>query len=178
MMTQYFSRTCQLFWMTSLYPSHNEVVGGDWFHSIRPSVRPSWLDPFHIYTSHQATSECVLCVKFLAKFKNWKFWQYFKICNSDFVWFWLGIWCESLVWVIMGRREGVGGVISERRRSSCSSFICRSDTVYWHLEESISNFPVINVHADVVAPSGARVSARTVMIKFESRIYIGPAFEG
>ena len=27
-----------------------------------------------------------------------------KICNYEFVFFWLGIWCESLVWVIMGRR--------------------------------------------------------------------------
>ena len=26
------------------------------------------------------------------------------ICNFDFVSFWLRIWCESLVWVIMGRR--------------------------------------------------------------------------
>ena len=42
--------------------------------------------------------------KFLAKFKNLKFWQFYKICNFDFVLFWLGIWCESLVWVIMGRR--------------------------------------------------------------------------
>ena len=42
--------------------------------------------------------------EFLAKFKNLKFWQFFKICNFDFVLFWLGIWCESLVWVIMGRR--------------------------------------------------------------------------
>ena len=41
--------------------------------------------------------------KFLAKFQNLKFWQFFKICNFDFVLFWLGIWCESLVWVIMGR---------------------------------------------------------------------------
>ena len=61
--------------------------------------------------------------KFLAKFQNLKFWQFFKICNFDFVMFWLGIWCESLVWVIMGRRGG----ISERRRSSCSSCITSSE---------------------------------------------------
>ena len=61
-----------------------------------------WLDPFHIHTSYQATSEGMSCVKFLAKFLNLNFWQFFKIC--DFVLFWLGIWCESLVWVIMGRR--------------------------------------------------------------------------
>ena len=85
--------------------------------SARLSVRPSvphpvsvlwhlqfWLDPLHIYTSYQATSEGVSRVKFLAKFKNLYFWQFFKICNFDFVLFWLGIWCESLVWVIMGQR--------------------------------------------------------------------------
>ena len=55
-------------------------------------------------TSYKATSEGVSRAKFLAKFKNLKFWQFFKICNFDFVLFWLGIWCESLVWVIMGRR--------------------------------------------------------------------------
>ena len=42
--------------------------------------------------------------KCLAKFQNLKFWQFFKIRNFDFVLFWLGIWCESLVWVIMGWR--------------------------------------------------------------------------
>ena len=31
----------------------------------------------------------------------------FKICNFAFFLFWLGIWCGSLVWVIMGL--GVGG---------------------------------------------------------------------
>ena len=43
-------------------------------------------------------------VKFLAKFKKNQFWAFFWICNFDFVLFWLGIWCESLVWLIMGRR--------------------------------------------------------------------------
>ena len=37
-----------------------------------------------------------------------------RVCR---VLFWLGIWYELLVWVIMGRR----GVFSERKRSSCSS---------------------------------------------------------
>ena len=63
-----------------------------------------WLDPFHIYSSYQATSEGVLHVQFLAKFQNLDFWQYFKICSFDFVLFWLGIWFESLVWVIKGQR--------------------------------------------------------------------------
>ena len=42
-------------------------------------------------------------IKFLAKFQNSNFWQIFRICY--FVFFWLGIWCESLVWVIKGRRR-------------------------------------------------------------------------
>ena len=53
-----------------------------------------------MYTSYQVTAEGVSRVKFLAKFQNMIFWQFFKICN--FVLFWLGIWCEPLVWVIMG----------------------------------------------------------------------------
>ena len=96
--------------LLSLYP-HNEVVGG--YIGFRPSVPHPvsalqrlqfWLDPFHIYTFYQATSEGVSRVKFLAKFQNLNFWQFFKICSFDFVLFWLGVWCESLVWVIMGRR--------------------------------------------------------------------------
>ena len=78
--------------------------------SFRPasrvrSVGPTVLVGFiHIYTSDQATSENVSHVKFLAKFWNLNVWQFFSICNFDFVVFWHGIWCESLVWVIMGWR--------------------------------------------------------------------------
>ena len=103
--------------------------------SVRPSVRPSvprpsriprlqfWLDPFHIYASYKATSEGVSRAKFLAKF-----WQFFKICNFDFVLFWLGMWCESLVWVIMGRR-GVSqnaGVLVVLVESVVSIHMCTS----------------------------------------------------
>ena len=35
------------------------------------------LDPFHIYTSYQTTSAGMSHVKFLAKFKNWNFGQFF-----------------------------------------------------------------------------------------------------
>ena len=54
--------------------------------SVRPaysvcSVVPKfWLDPFHICTSYQATSEGVSRVKFFWKFKNLNFWQFLKIC--------------------------------------------------------------------------------------------------
>ena len=105
--------------LSLIIPPHNEVVGGVyWFHTVSPSVHLSirlsvphsvsalhhlqfWLDPFDIYTSYQATSECVSRVKLLAKFQNLNSWQFFKLCNFDFVLFWLGIWCESLVLVIM-----------------------------------------------------------------------------
>ena len=101
-------------------PRTTKLLGVYWFHSIRPSVRPS-VRPSRIM--------CLLCssyssgliyfifihlikqlqkvmshVMFLAKFQNFNFWQFFKIGNFDFVLFWLGIWCGSLVWVIMGRR--------------------------------------------------------------------------
>ena len=53
----------------------------------------------------KATSEGVSSVKFIAKFQNLNFWHFFfLICNFDFALFWLRIWCESLIWVIMGRR--------------------------------------------------------------------------
>ena len=58
-------------------------------------------------------------VKFLAKFHYLNFWQIFQLCNFDFVLFWLGIWYESIVWVIMGWQ----GVFSERRHPSCTSFV-------------------------------------------------------
>ena len=78
-----------------LYPPHNKVVGGI-LVSLRPSVcstscvrsvAPTVLDPFHIHTSYQATSEGVSHVKVLAKFENFNFWQFLKICNFDFVFF-------------------------------------------------------------------------------------------
>ena len=104
-------------------PAQQSCRGVYWFHSVCPSVRPSyilcplcsayssWLDPFHIYTSYQATSEGVSHVKFLAKFQI--FGNFLKSCNFDFVFFWLGIWCESLVWVIMGEGGGGGGAVAQ-----------------------------------------------------------------
>ena len=107
---------------TWLYPSHNEVVGGILVSlrlSVRLSVCPSVCPASRVrsvaptvlvgsipfYTYHQATSEGVSRVKFLAQLQTLIFWQFFIICSFDFVLFWLRIWCESLVWVIMGRRR-------------------------------------------------------------------------
>ena len=46
-----------------------------------------------------------VCVRVIEKLLNLIFWQIFGICNFDFVFLWHGIWCESPVWVIMGRRR-------------------------------------------------------------------------
>ena len=59
-------------------------------------------DTFDICTSYQATSEGVLHVMFVSKFKNLKVWRIsLNICNFDFVFFWLGIQYDSILWVIM-----------------------------------------------------------------------------
>ena len=82
-------------WGSLPRPCHTKLLGGI-LVSLRPSVPHPvsalyrlqfWLDPFDIYTPYQATSEGVWHVKFLAKFKNLNFWQFFKICNFDFVLF-------------------------------------------------------------------------------------------
>ena len=96
-------------------PASTKLIGG--YTGITLSVCPSvdrivsalYLqqyssDPFHICTSYQATSEGVSRVMPVSKFKNWKFWWIFKICNFDFVIFWLGIQYDLMVWVIMRRR--------------------------------------------------------------------------
>ena len=85
-------------WLLAHYTLRfNEVERGVyWFHLVRPSVR-LW------------TESCPLCI----------FWQILYICNFYFVFFWLGIEYDSIVWVIMRRRR----VSSERRHSSCSSCV-------------------------------------------------------
>ena len=93
-------------------PAQQSCWGVHWFHSDCPSVPHPvstlrrlqfWLDPFHIYTSYQATSEGVSHVKFFAKFE---FWQFFKICNFDFVLFWLA-W--DLTWIAGMDTHGAAG---------------------------------------------------------------------
>ena len=93
--------------------TNHEVVGGVyWFHSIQPSVRPSLiLCPlcgayssgrilFILYILSSNFRRCIACK---VSCKIWNFGNVFKICSFDFVMFWFGIWCESLVWVIMGQ---------------------------------------------------------------------------
>ena len=88
------------------HPDLHHVVGLLILRDVCPSILHPvsalkhlqfWLDPFHIHTSYLATSEGVSRVTFLAKFQNFKFWQFFKIRDFDFILFWLGVWYESLV---------------------------------------------------------------------------------
>ena len=65
-------------------PHTTKLLGGI-LVSLRPSVCPSVPHP----------------VSALYRLQNFK--HFLKICNFYFVLFWLGIWCEPLVWVIMGR---------------------------------------------------------------------------
>ena len=115
-----FFQFCGLF----LYPPHNKVVGGyiGFTPSVRLSVRPAsvsrpsripcplcsfyssgWIHFIFMHLIKQLQKVCRM-QSFLQNVKIWNL-QFFKICNFDFVLFWLGIWCESLVWVIMGRRR-------------------------------------------------------------------------
>ena len=151
-----FNQRIHLSYSLFIPPASTKLIGG--YTGITLSVCPSVdrivsalylqqysLDPFYICTSYQATSEGVSRVMSVSKFKNLKFWRIFKICNFDFVIFWLGIQYDSMVWVIMRRR----GVSSERRRSSCSSsisqyieyqYVCRYMNAYLY------NVCVIYVH--------------------------------
>ena len=103
--------------------------------SLRPSVSPSFRLSVHPASRVRSVAPTVLigsisylcilssnfrrCVTCKVSCKIKKILAiFFLICNFNFVLFWLGIWCQSTVWVIMG---AVGG-ISECRHSSCDYF--------------------------------------------------------
>ena len=116
----------------SLYPRFNEVeraytgftssVRLSIHLSIHPSVRPpvclsvcgqnrvrsvtSTILVGSISYSHILSSNFRRCVACNVCFKIWKFEMFTQIlwiCNLDFVFFWLGIQYDSIVWVIMRR---------------------------------------------------------------------------
>ena len=102
-------------------PRFNEVERGVyWHHLVRLSVCgqnrvrsvSSTILIGSISYLHILSSNFRRCVACNARFKIQKF------VNFDFVFFWLGIQYDSMVWVTMRRR----GVSSERRRSSCFSY--------------------------------------------------------
>ena len=98
-----------------------KLLGGGgvyWFHSVRSSVRPSRVRPASHVRSvapkvlvesisylYILSSNFRRCVVYKGSCKISIFGIFFLICN--FFLFWLGIWCESLVWVI---NHGAAGV--------------------------------------------------------------------
>ena len=84
--------------------------------SVCPSVRPSripcllcstyssgWIRFIFMHLIRQLKKVCRVYIS--CKISKLQFLVIFKICNFDFVFFWLGIWCESLVWVIIRWRR-------------------------------------------------------------------------
>ena len=93
-------------------PRFNEVERGVyWYHLVRLSVCgqnrvrsvSSTILIGSISYLHILSSTFRRCVACNARLKNLKFWRIFKLCNFDFVFFWLGIQYDSMVWVIMRR---------------------------------------------------------------------------
>ena len=98
--------------VVSLYPPLQRSWKGGILVSPCPSVR-LWTESLRSVSStiligsisylHILSSTFRRCVACNARFKNLKFWRIFKLCNFDFVFFWLGIQYDSMVWVIMRR---------------------------------------------------------------------------
>ena len=128
-------RITSLWWVSSKYytihyiPCFNEVERGVyWFHLVRPSVcgqnhvrsASSTILVGSISYLHILSSNFRRCVACNVCSKNqkivWNFGEFFEFLSLTFIFFWLGIQYDSVVWVIMRR----WGVSSERRRSSCS----------------------------------------------------------
>ena len=87
--------------LVSLHPSlcpsvHPSIRPASRIRSVAPTVLVGSIS--YLYISSSNFRMCVTC-------KSWLFGNFLNFCNFDFVLFWLGIWCESLVWLIMGRRE-------------------------------------------------------------------------
>ena len=106
--------------------------------SVSSTILVGSISYLHISSSN--FRRCVAC-KVYFKIKN--FWQILEIFNFDFVFFWLGIQYDSIEWVIMRRQ----GVFSERRRSSCSSFISTRFCRFEAIERSVNktSYRLVNI---------------------------------
>ena len=93
------------------------VCGQNRVRSVSSTILIGSISYLHILSSN--FRRCVACNARFNIFINLKFWRIFLIRDFDFVFFWLGIQYDSMVWVIMRRR----GVYSEGRHSSCSSLV-------------------------------------------------------
>ena len=84
-------RVCNIWWRHHVYLNFRLLMDTPfaWYLSLsRNTALFPRLNSFHIYTSYQATSECMSRVQFLAKCHYLKILQLFLICNFDFVLFW------------------------------------------------------------------------------------------
>ena len=137
-----------LLWV-SLYPPHNEVVGGVyWFHSVRPSVRQSvrpsvprpsripcplcsfyssgWIHFIFMHLIKQLQKVCPV-QSYLQNFKIWHFGNFLKFVTSVCV-----VLTWDLMWTTSMGNHGAAGGISECWRSSCSSYyICNKVWCCW-----------------------------------------------
>ena len=123
-------------------PAQRSCWGVYWFHSLHPSVRLSIRPASRVhsvvptvlvgsisysYILSNNFRRCVACNVY-CKISSLNFWQIFQICNFDscLVLTW------DLMWITSMGYHWAAGCISERRRSSCSSFtfsICLSISV-------------------------------------------------
>ena len=99
------------------------VCGQNRVCSVSSTILNGSISYLHILSSN--FRRCVAC-NACFKIQKFEILANFYICNFDFVFFWLGIQYDSMVWVIMRRRE----VSSERRHSSCSSLPKFQDIVW------------------------------------------------
>ena len=95
-------------------PTQQSCWGVYWFYSVCPSVCPSVRPASRVRSV--APTVLVGSISYLhilsSNFRRCvagNFWQFYKICNFDFVLLWLWIWWESLLWVIM-RQWGVSQI--------------------------------------------------------------------
>ena len=82
------------------------VCGQNRVRSVSSTILVGFMYYLHILSSN--FRRCITCK---VCFKIHKFWQILYICIFDFLFFWLGIQYDSILWVIMRRR----GVSSEHR---------------------------------------------------------------
>ena len=97
-----------------IFPTQRNCWGGI-LVSLHPSVCSSripcplcsahssgWIHFIFVHLIKQLQKVCRV-YSCMENFKIWIFGKFFKFVTLT-VFFWLGIWCESLVWVIMGQQ--------------------------------------------------------------------------
>ena len=106
---------------TLLYPHFNEVGRGytGFTSSVHLSVPLSIRGPNHVRSSTILAGSISYLHILSINFRKCKIKTFEILANFSNLELWLWIWHESIVWVIIGRRQ----VFSERRHSSCSNYL-------------------------------------------------------